>query len=65
MAAKTEEPISHPLGVGLTAGSQSWSQGCTSGFSAELVLQVPYRTGRQTGSRVRDWAWRNKFLAPE
>ena len=45
--------------------AQSWSRGCAPGCSAEIWFRVPYRPGIQTGSRVLDCAWRNKFLVPK
>ena len=48
----------------LTSGWQSWLRGWSPGCSAELGFQVPYVPGIQTGSQVSDWAWHNKFPAP-
>ena len=52
------------LKVGLTSGLKAWSQGCTPGCSAELWSQAPCGPEILTRSWVRDWAWRNKYLAP-
>ena len=61
MAVKMEEPF-FKLRIVLTAGSKSHSRGRTPGCSMEIGLKSPYRPGIQTGSRVRDWAWRNTFI---
>ena len=52
------------LKIGLTAGFQSMSWGCTHGYSTKLKSQVPCWPGIQTGCWFWDWGWRNKFPAP-